>query len=111
MGSSSSLGWMCRYKKLTWDQMGLDLLSKCGGTIGLGSWTQYGNIACHATYRLQSNAYNDRGCFSTAKTTLAANWPKARRDSSGQALGFTSHKRAGIIRFGRPRLPDFLWQR
>lgn len=63
MGSSSSLQWMCRYKKLTWDQMGLDPLPKCGGTTGLGSWTQYGNIACHTTYRLQSNVYNDRGCF------------------------------------------------
>lgn len=49
--------------------MGLDSPSKGGLAVGQGRG--HSMETQHVTRRLQSNAYNDRGCVSTAKMTQA----------------------------------------
>jgi len=92
-----------------WDLMGLDSPSK--GGVAMGQGRGHSMETQHVTRGLQSNAYNDRGCVSTAKMTQAeGNWSEGRQGAAeGWAPVSASQRRVGLCWVSRPLLPQMFW--
>lgn len=92
-----------------WDLTGLDSPSE--GGVAMGQGRGHSMETQHVTRRLQSNAYNDRGCVSTAKMTQAeGNQAEGRQGAAeGWAQVSASQRRVGWCWVSRPLLPQMFW--